>query len=74
MKKEFNKEQKILLAAKLLENGSLTISQAAEKCGCTIYEFMELLKEHDVSVFNYSASDLESDVKNARGSINKYKK
>lgn len=74
MKLEYNKEQKILLAAKLLKNGSLTISQAAESCGCSIYEFMDLLKGYDVSVFNYNASDLELDVKNARESINKYKK
>lgn len=74
MKAKSNKEQKILLAAKLFENGTLSISQAAEKCGCTIYKFIDLLKEHNISVINYIPSDLESDVKNARESLKDFKK
>lgn len=62
-------ENKVLSAAKLFENGTLTISQAAKSCGHSISDFMNLLKRYDVSVFNYPATDLESDVKNARESI-----
>ncbi len=62
-------ENKVLSAAKLFENGTLTISQAAKSCGHSISDFMDLLKRYDVSVFNYPATDLESDVKNARESI-----
>ncbi len=69
MTTEADHENKILLTAKLFESGSLTMSEAAKKCGCNVYEFIDLLYKYDISVFNYPTSDLESDVKNARGSI-----
>jgi len=62
-------ENKVLEAVKLFESGALTISQAARSAGYTISEFMDLLKDYNVSVINYPASDLESDVSNARESI-----
>ena len=74
MTTESDHENKILTAAKLFESGSLTMSQAAKKCGCTIYEFIDLLYKYNISVINYPASDLESDVKNARESIRNLKK
>jgi len=64
-----NQELKTFLAAKLFEAGRLTMSQAARSAGYTISEFMDLLKNYNVSVINHSASDLESDVSNARESI-----
>jgi len=67
-------ENKVLEAVKLFESGALTISQAARSAGYTISEFMDLLKNYNVSVINYPASDLESDVKNARESIKNLKK
>ena len=67
-------ENYILLTAKLFESGSLTMSEAAKKCGCTVYEFIDLLYKYNISVINYPASDLESDVKNARESLNNFKK
>jgi predicted HTH domain antitoxin len=69
MTTESDHENKILLAAKLFEIGSLTMSEAAKKCGCNVYEFMDLLYKYNISVFNYSVSDLESDVSNARESL-----
>ena len=66
-------ENYLLLTAKLFESGSLTMSEAAKKCGCTVYEFLVILKKYNISVINYPASDLESDVKNARESIKKFK-
>ena len=64
-----NQELKTFLAAKLFEAGRLTMSQAAKSAGYTMSEFMDLLKNYNVSVINHPASDLESDVKNARESI-----
>jgi predicted HTH domain antitoxin len=45
------------------------MSQAARSAGYTMSEFMDLLKNYNVSVINHPASDIESDVKNARESI-----
>ena len=64
-----NQELKTFLAAKLFEAGRLTMSQAARSAGYTMSEFMDLLKNYNVSVINHLASDLESDVSNARESI-----
>ena len=69
MNTQSNKEMEVILAAKLFESGTLTMSEAAKKCGCTIYEFIDILKKYNISAINYPASDLESDVKNARESI-----
>ena len=74
MNTQSNKEMEVILAAKLFESGTLTMSEAAKKCGCTIYEFIDILKKYNISVINYPASDLESDVKNARESIKNFKK
>ena len=67
-------ENQILIAAKLFESGSLTMSQAARSAGYTLSEFMDLLKNYNVSVINHPASDLESDVSNARESLKNLKK
>jgi predicted HTH domain antitoxin len=67
-------ENKVLEAVKLFESGALTISQAARSAGYTISEFMDLLKNYNVSVINHPPSDLESDVKNAREIIKNLKK
>ena len=69
-----NQELKTFLAAKLFEAGRLTMSQAAKSAGYTMSEFMDLLKNYNVSVINHPPSDLESDVKNARESIKNLKK
>lgn len=74
MNTQSNKEMEVILAAKLFESGTLTMSEAAKKCGCTVYEFLDILKKYNISVINYPASDLESDVKNARESIKNFKK
>ena len=69
MTTESDHENKILTAAKLFESGSLTMSQAARSAGYTMSEFMDLLKNYNVSIINHPASDIESDVSNARESI-----
>ena len=74
MTTESEHENYLLLTSKLFESGSLTMSEAAKKCGYTVYEFIDLLYKYNISVINYPASDLESDVKNARESIRNLKK
>jgi len=69
MNTQSNKEMEVLIAVKLFESGALTMSQAARSAGYTMSEFMDLLKNYNVSVINHPASDLESDVSNARESI-----
>jgi len=53
------------LAAKLYEEGKLSLGQAAEVAGLTKRTFIELLGKTGVSVFNYPASDLTTDAANA---------
>jgi predicted HTH domain antitoxin len=74
MTTESDHEKKILIAAKLFESGALTMSQAAKSVDYTMSAFMDLLKNYNVSVINHPASDLESDVKNARESTKNLKK
>ena len=60
-----NKEVAMLVAARLYEQGKLSLGQAAEVAGLTKRVFAELLGSHNVSLFNYPASDLSRDVANA---------
>ena len=59
------KEAAMLLAAKLYEQGKLSLGQAAELAGHSKRSFMELLGSYNVSVFQYDEQDLENDIKNA---------
>ena len=60
------REAKTLLAAKLYEKGTLTLGQAAELAGYSKRTFMEILGSYDVSVFNYSETELEKNLLNAQ--------
>ena len=60
------REAKTLLAAKLYEKGSLSLGQAAALAGVSKRVFMELLGTYEVSVFNYSETELEKDILNAQ--------
>ena len=55
------------LASRLYEKGKLSIGQAAELVGLSKIAFMEQLGSYGVSVFNYTSSDLDRDVDNAKG-------
>ena len=59
------KEIYLIIAAKLYEKGKLSLGQAAELAGLTKRTFTELLNRYKVSIFNFPASDLSTDVKNA---------
>ena len=60
------KEAKTILAAKLYEKGTLSLGQAADLAGYSKRTFMELLGNYGVSIFNYSAVDLENEILNAK--------
>ena len=55
----------MVVAAKLYEQGKLSLEQAAEVAGLTKRTFAELSGTYNVSLFDYSAPDLARDVPNA---------
>ncbi|MEP7144809.1 MAG: UPF0175 family protein [Ferruginibacter sp.] len=59
-------DAKSLLAARLYENATLSLGQAADLAGYSKRTFIELLSKYGVSIFNYPASDIEKDVLNAQ--------
>lgn len=61
-----DKEALMAIAARLYEKGKLTIGQAAELAGLSKNSFMEVLANYGVSVFNFSESDLDQDIENAK--------
>lgn len=60
-----NLQVAMLVASMLYEQGKLSLGQAAELAGLTKRTFIELLGSYNVSVFNYPASEISSDVANA---------
>jgi predicted HTH domain antitoxin len=60
-----DQELAMIVASKLYEQGKLSLGQAAELVGLSKSTFAELLGKYNVSIFNYPASDLSRDVKNA---------
>jgi predicted HTH domain antitoxin len=56
---------RLLIAAKLYENGTLTSGQAAELAGLSKREFIQVIGNYNVSVFSTLVEDLESDIANA---------
>ncbi len=60
-----SREVATLLAAKLYEQGKLSMGQAAELAGWSKRTFMELLSRYNVPVFDYDPSEIASDIKNA---------
>ena len=60
-----DREAAMLLAAKLYEQGKLSLGQAAELAGYSKRTFMELLGRYNVPIFNYDPSEIANDIKNA---------
>jgi predicted HTH domain antitoxin len=58
-------EVKMIVASNLYKQGKLSLGQAAELAGLTKRTFTELLGKYNVSIFNYPASEIAMDVKNA---------
>ena len=61
-----DKEALMAIASRLYDKGKLSLGQAAELVGLSKSAFMEILGAYGVSVFNYSPSDLDRDVENAK--------
>ena len=55
----------MIVASSLYNKGKLSLGQAAQLAGLTKCAFAELLAKYDVSIFNFPASDLSSDLNNA---------
>jgi len=55
------RETKRFLAAKMYESGKLSLGQAAELAGLSKMAFSEILADYDVSLINYSPSDIPKD-------------
>ncbi len=60
-----DRELVMIVAARLYEQGKLSLGQAAEVSGLSKRTFAELLGSYNVSIFNFPASDLSKDVANA---------
>jgi predicted HTH domain antitoxin len=60
-----NNEVAMLVAAKLYEQGKLSLGQAAAVAGLSKRTFAELLGKYNVSIVNHPASDIARDVANA---------
>jgi predicted HTH domain antitoxin len=56
---------KMILAAKLYEDGKLSSGQAADMVGLSKRAFIEILGKYGVSVFGYTFEELERDLGNA---------
>ncbi|KAA0207674.1 UPF0175 family protein [bacterium] len=65
--KEFNKEARFVLFAKLYELGRISSGKAAHYCGMARVDFLLSLARIGVPMSNLSAEDLEEDMKFARG-------
>lgn len=59
---EYHNDTVRFIAAKLYESGKLSLGQAADMAKLTKRTFAELLGEYGVSIFNYSASDLNDEL------------
>lgn len=55
-------EAKMLLAIKLYETGKVSLGQAARTAGRSKREFMDLLGQQQVPIFNYSPEELREEV------------
>lgn len=60
-----DEELRLLIAAKLYENGTLTSGQAAELAGLSKKAFIEAIGNYNVSIFSGLVADLEADIQNA---------
>ena len=59
-------EAKIYLVSRLFEVGILSLAQAAEMVKMNKKEFIEVVGNYGVSLFNYSPEELIKDVENVR--------
>ena len=60
-----NREFLMIVAIRLYEQEKLSLGQDADLAGFTKRTFAKLLYQYNVSIFNFPATDLAVDVKNA---------
>ena len=63
---EFEREMRMLVAAKLYEMGRITSGRAAEMAGMERVPFLNTLERYHVSMINYSTEELEREIKDAK--------
>ncbi len=54
-----------MIASRLYERGTLSLGQSAKLAGMRKWDFAEVLGDYGVPIFNYPASDLAEDFRNA---------
>ena len=64
------KEVRMIVAAKLFEQGKLTSGRAAEVAGISKREFIETVGRYGVSIFGTQPEELEQELENARNAVN----
>ena len=57
---------KMMLAAKMYEDGTLSGGQAADMVGISKRSFLEQLGKYGVSIFGYTAEELRADLERLR--------
>lgn len=62
-------EIRMIVAAHLFDIGELSSGQAAKLAGITKREFIESVGRYGVSIFQYSAEELEDDLKRQRDEL-----
>ena len=63
---EFEREMRVLVAAKLYEMGRVSSGRAAEMAGMERVSFLNELERYHVSMLNYSSEELEREIKEAK--------
>lgn len=64
------KEVRMIVAAKLFEQGKLSSGRAAEIVGISKRKFIETVGKYGVSIFGTQPEELEQELRNARGAVN----
>lgn len=62
---------RLMAALKMFELGQLSSGKAAELAGMSRVEFLEICGHYHVSVFNYSAEELEAEIQSDLQAIQK---
>jgi predicted HTH domain antitoxin len=60
-----SKEMTVFLAAKLYEDGKLSLGKAAAMAGVATWDFPEILNQYGIPLVNYPVEELAEDVRNA---------
>lgn len=61
-KDEFEQQIRLMAALKMFELGKISSGKAAELAGMSRVEFFEVCGRYRVSIFNYSAEELEEEL------------